>query len=524
MDIAGNRTLYSVFASYAEIQPEKEWLIYERDDQAVFRWTYREFLESVHRAANLLRALGIRAGDAFNLHLGNHPAYPQLILAASYLGAVAMPTNPAATVDELGYQIEHSESRLIFTEARGLETARAVAARTGIRQVLLCDGGGGKAEDCLAYEATLAAQPATPPASEGGADRVVELLYTSGTTARPKGVMLTNASFVYAAEVFRAGSGVRAEDRHLIALPLFHAGAQCHALWPSLIAGASAALLSRFSASRYFAQASTYDATMAALFGALLRMLLSQPPGPADRAHGLRNITFAQNLTPEQYAEWHRRFRVPLQQIWGMTETCGLPVMSPLTGARNLASMGRPVLGYELRVVDAEEREVETGQAGQLIVRGTPGQTLMAGYLRDPGATAQTLRSRPDGTWLFTGDTVRADPEGFLYFVDRGKDLIKRAGENISSTEVEAVLLSCPGILDACVIGAPDPIRDEEVVAVVVGKPGQTLSPEAVRAHCARSLAPFKVPARVEFVDALPRTSVGKIQKQAVRDLLARLR
>jgi crotonobetaine/carnitine-CoA ligase len=203
-----------------------------------------------------------------------------------------------------------------------------------------------------------------------------------------------------------------------------------------------------------------------------------------------------------------------------MTETVGLPVMSPLTGERNLLAMGRPVVGYECRVVDGKGREAPAGEPGELTVRGIPGRTLMLGYLKNPEATAATLRKRRDGTWLFSGDTVYADPEGFLYFLDRGRDLIKRAGENISTVEVEGALWDCPGVLDVCVVGVPDEMRDEAVVAVVVPKPGAALDAQAVQAHCAGRLAPFKVPQRVEFVDSLPRTSVGKIQKQVVRGWL----
>jgi crotonobetaine/carnitine-CoA ligase len=523
VDIAGNRTLYSVLSDRATHEPEREWLVYERDDGQVFRWTVAELLSSVHRAANLLVALGIGPGDVFNLHLANHPAYPQLILAASYLGAVAMPTNPASTADELGYLVAHSESKVIFTEGACLEVARRVAEQTGVKQIVLCETGVPLPEGMPVYEAELAGQPAAPPPGEGAAEKVVQLLYTSGTTARPKGVMLTNANFVFGAEVFRAGSGLRPEDRHLIALPLFHAAAQCHALWPALVGGASVALLARFHASRYFEQAIAHDATLAALFGALLRMLLNQTERPTDRAHRLRNVTFAQNLSPPQYAEWHRRFGAPLQQLWGMTETCALPVMSPLVGERNLLAMGRPVLGYEIKVVDDDGAEVAPGKLGQLIVKGVPGRTLLQGYLKDPAATARTLRQLSDGTWLFSGDTVRADDAGFLYFVDRGRDLIKRAGENISSTEVETTLLGCPGVLDVCVVSMPDPVRDEAVVAVVVRKPDADVTAESIQSFCAQRLARFKVPERVEFVDSLPRTSVGKIQKQIVREHLAAL-
>ncbi len=519
MDIAWDRTLYQDFAGYAEQQPDEEWMVYERGDGDVLRWTYATFLQSVHQAANLLIELGIRAGDVFNLHLSNHPAYAQLILAASHLGATAMPTNPASTEDELAYLVAHSESKAIFTEAGCLDVANRVAADSRIVPVV-CETGEMIPGGYPVYEDALSGQSVEPPDGAGSAEGVVQLLYTSGTTSRPKGVMLTNTCFIYGAEVFARCTGLRREDRHLVALPLFHAGAQCHALWPSLIAGASVAVMARFSASRFFEQAIEYGCTVAAMFGALLRMLLNQPERKTDAAHGIRNVTFAQNLTTAQYETWRRRYKAPLQQLWGMTETCGLPVMSPLTGRRNLPAMGKPVPGYEVKVVDEQREEVGVGTPGEVIVKGIPGRTIMLGYLKNPGATAETLQIHPDGTWLHSGDTVRADDDGFLYFLDRGKDLIKRAGENISSIEVEGVIQVCEGVVDVCVIGVPDEIRDERVVAAVVSKPEADLSEEAIRTYCKKRLAAFKVPERIEFVDTLPRTSVGKIQKQVVRDRL----
>ena len=519
-DTRANRTLYLDFADYAGRQPDREWMVYERADGRVCRWTYAAFLEGVHQAVNLLGEFGIRAGDVFNLHLSNHPAYAQLILAASHLGATAMPTNPASTEDELAYLVGHSGSRLIFAEPGSLDAANQVAADSKI-PVVVCKTGDEVPGGYPVYEDALSGQRAEPPDGRGAAERVVQLLYTSGTTSRPKGVMLTNACFVYGAEAFAAGSGLRRDDRHLVVLPLFHAGAQCHALWPSLVTGASVAVMSRFSAGRFFEQAIVYGCTMAAMFGALLRMLLNQPARKTDAAHGIRNVTFAQNLTSSQYEAWRRRFRAPLQQLWGMTETCGLPVMSPLTDERNLSAMGKPVPGYGVNVVDGKGEEVGAGRPGELIVRGIPGRTVMLGYLKNPAATAETLRRRADGTWLYSGDTVRADEDGFLYFLDRGKDLIKRSGENISSIEVEGVILECSGVADVCVVGVPDEIRDERVVAAVVLVPDANESEETIRSYCAKRLAAFKVPDRVAFVDALPRTSVGKIRKQVVRDRLA---
>jgi crotonobetaine/carnitine-CoA ligase len=521
VDIVGNRTLYSIFRSHAGEQPDRLWLSYESSDEKLSQWTFSEFLDTVHQAVNLLRDLGIGAGDVVDLHLTNHPAFVQVILAASYLGAIALPTSPSCSTEELRYFLEHSEVKLVITQAKYLASVEAVAKATC--SILLLQDGYLPDSRHRCYEAELERQSNTLADGEGSTEKVVQLLYTSGTTSRPKAVMLTNANFVYGSEVFRAATGLDEEDRHLIALPLYHSAAQCHALWPSVIAGCSVSILSRFSASRFFAQATTHGGTMAALFGAPLRMLLNQPEGATDRTHRLRNVTYAQNLTPAQYEEWHRRFGAPLQQLWGMTEICALPIMSPLRGERRLMAMGRPVLGYEAKIVDESGQELPPHVPGQLIVRGTPGHSLMKGYLKDSAATEKTLRQMQGATWLFSGDTARYDEDGFFYFLDRNSDMIKRSGLNISTSEVESVIAALDGVADVCVCGLPDPTRDESVAAVIVRKPATQLTPDEVRAHCAAHLAAHKVPERIEFCEILPRTSVGKVRKNIVREqLLAR--
>ena len=522
MDIAGDRTLYSLFRSYAELQPDHPWLTYESATEQVTEWTYSNFLDEIHQAANLLREFGVGNGDVINLHLSNHPAYPLLILAASCLGSIVLPTSPSCTAEELHYFIEHSEAKLVITHESHLPIVTTANQKRSRAVVLVRDGFSSREYPCL--ETEIDRQTTTVPCGDGSSGKVVQLLYTSGTTSRPKGVMLTNANFIYSAEVFRAATGLRTDDRHLIALPLYHSAAQCHALWPSLIAGASVAIMFRFSASRFFEQAVKYRGTMAALFGAPLRMLLNQPTRLTDRAHSLRNVTFAQNLTCIQYEEWHRRFGAPLQQLWGMTEMAALPIMSPLTGERRLHAIGRPVLGYESKVVDESGKEVPPHVPGELITRGVPGRSLMQGYLKDDEATDRAIRYLDGSTWLFSGDTATYDEDGFFYFVDRSRDMIKRSGLNISTSEVESVIATLEGVADVCVCGLPDATKDESVAAVIVKKPESDVTIDHIRSHCESNLAPYKIPERIEFCESLPRTSVGKIRKNLVRErLLSRI-
>ena len=333
--------------------------------------------------------------------------------------------------------------------------------------------------------------------------------YTSGTTSKPKGVLLTHANYIYGGEVMSKAMRVGPGDRHLIVLPLFHAGAQVHAFIPMLLCGGSVALMERFSATRFVEQAIRHEATLAALFAAPIRMLLAQPRSASDSGTRLRAISYAQNITPQQFEEWHTRFRAPLMQIWGMTETMSLPLMQPLDLPRKPLAMGMPVLGYECKVVDESGKEVPPGTVGELVVSGIPGVSLMKGYFKNPEATASTLR---DG-WLHSGDQAVMDEDGCFFFVDRKKDMIKRAGENVSASEVEEALRQHPAVFDAAVVGVPDPVRDQAIKAYVILNDGARATSEELIAWCRARLSGFKVPERVEFRDVFPRTSVGKIQK-----------
>ena len=339
------------------------------------------------------------------------------------------------------------------------------------------------------------------------------MMYTSGTTSKPKGVLITHANYLHGGEIMAKAMRVGPDDRHLIVLPFFHAGAHIHAFVPSLLAGASAAVMEGFSATRFWDQAIAYGATLAALFAAPVRMLLNQPDRPHHRQHRLRLVTYAQNVTPEEFEAWHARFGVRLMQLWGMTESMSLPLINPLDLPSKPLSMGMPALGAELRVVDDAGQEVPPRTVGELVLQGVPGVSLMKGYFKNPEATAEAMR----GEWLYTGDLAWMDEEGYFYFVDRKKDIIKRAGENVAAGEVEAVLRQHGAVADAAVIGVPDPVRDEAIKALVILREGQRATAEELIEWCGARLSKFKVPEIVEFRETFPRTSVGKIQKHLLR-------
>jgi crotonobetaine/carnitine-CoA ligase len=494
LSVVGDDTLFGVLRGHAERGPDQPWLTFERDDGAARTWGYGEFTAEVEATARRLSELGLGPGIGFLVCLDNHPELIRLVLAAAATGSVAIPADTRLTAREVSHYLEVADVQVVFTRADH-EPAVVAARERGARIVFVgapLDG----------------PQRAGRTTAAGDGRGVFELLFTSGTTSRPKGVMLTGRAVVHGARTLAAGAGYTPDDVPLVALPLYHAAAQMHQLWPTLVLGGHAVVVERFAPSRFFGQATRHGATSSAQFAATLRLLLHRGSSTDARAGRLRHMTFAQNLTETELAEWEARFGIPLQQLWGMTETVGLPLMSPLAGDRRLASVGRPVAGYEVVVRDQRGEPTAPGEPGEITVRVKPGENVTLGYYRNEPATTELLR---DG-WLRSGDMASVDDEGFVYFVGRGRDLIRRAGTNFSALEVEEVVRQVTGVLDVAVVPVHDALGDEAVAAFVVRK-GDHPTEDEIRTHCRTALAAFKRPQRIEFLTELPRTAVGKVQK-----------
>jgi len=497
---AGAGSLADLLRAGAERHPDRELLVYENPDGEVLSWSWAEVLGRSREAAASVAATGAGPGDRIHVHLRNRPEFLFTWFGAALIGASIVPTNGAASVPEMAY-IGHAGTALSVTEAAAAADVAAARAAAGVAgPVLPCEGDGLRA-------AAAAQEPAVDPAAELG------VIYTSGTTSRPKGVIVTHANYLYAGEVVAKAIALRPDDRLIVALPLFHANAQYYSTMGALSAGATLVLLPRFSAGRFVGQCIRHEATVASLFAAPIRMILAQEPLTEWRRHRLRVALFAQNVGESELALWEERIGAPLLQLYGMTETIGPPLMNPIWGRRRADALGKVSLGYTCRVVREDGSEAGPGESGQLLVGGIPGVSVTRGYLDDPEATAELLA---DG-WLHTGDLVRVDADGFFSFVDRRKDMIKRAGENVAAGEIEAVVLEHPEVRDVAVVGVPDPIRDEAIVAFVVPRTDVGLDPEELLAWCAERLSKFRVPGAIEIREELPRTSVGKVQKHLLR-------
>ena len=475
--------------------------------------TYGDFQREVYRVANVFLRLGVRKGDKVALLLSNCPEFLLAVFAAAEIGAIFVPINTAFSADEVRYVLDHSDSGYLIADQSYCPLVARVRERCPhLKRVIVLQKN--NEPDCLGWEELLHGASIDSPSVSVQPDDLASITYTSGTTDRPKGAMLAQFTYAFAPQKRAEALGWNERDRALVMLPLFHVNALCHIALAMISVGGSLVLRDRFSASHFWDEVREYGVTTSSLMRTIPTILLNLPEKPDDGKNPLRLAVAL--LPPELHLRFEERFDITVVGSYSLTEDI-LSVLGPVDKTkRKLGSCGLQAAPevHKIRILDDKGTDLPPGQLGE-IVKQSP--AAMRGYYKNPAATAEALR---DG-WLYTGDLGYLDEDGFLYFIDRKKDMIKRGDENISAEEVERVLNSHPMIAEAAVIGVPDPIRQEEVKAFVVLKlPGtaETVPPKEIWNFCQEHLAAFKVPRYIEYRESLPKTSSAKIQKSLLRE------
>ncbi|MDB5865116.1 MAG: long-chain fatty acid--CoA ligase [Betaproteobacteria bacterium] len=500
-------TLHGAFESRASRDASRAFILFgERT------WSWQAFDQAVCAIASLLLARGIGKGDRVAVSGRNSDAHVLMLFAAARIGAIMVPVNPEFGVQEARYVLHHAEVSGVVASGDTLAVVREACAGLATPPwFLMLDGPRDGVPGLL--DAAEAAQPRQLPANVT-ADDTVLIVYTSGTTGFPKGAMHSQRSFVTGGEAFVQRVYLQHDDRVMVVLPLFHINALFYSVAGTLAAGCAMVVVPRFSASTFWQTALEYGATEVNIIEAIGAILANRPRTEFRADHKLRAIY---GVRHSMEATFRDEFRVPhLIGGYGMTEIPGV-TCNPVEGLRKPGSMGPvgrhpdPARAWaQCRVVDEDGRDVGVNEEGELLVR-TP--IVMQGYFHD---AEQTREAFEDG-WFRTGDLVRRDEDDYFFFVSRKKDIIRRRGENIAGAELDRVIGSHPAVHEAAAIAVPAELGEDEILVLVVLKPGHTASAQDIAQWCRQHLAAQKVPRYVLFVQDLPHTPTHKVLKAQLK-------
>lgn len=501
----GDGTIADVLRARAERTPDDPFVTFGETTIG-----YGEMVDRAERAAGALAGLGLAPGDRVATVLPNSLELLDVWLGAAVGGYVLVPVNTGLVGDGLRYVLEHSEAKAVAVDgplAGALADALPADAGPAVR---LVRDPAAPAEvrlaDVLAAGDAAAAPTAVDP------DGLATILYTSGTTGMPKGVMNGHRPYLTAGVEFtRRFLRLGTDDVLYTSLPLFHVNAQMLSVMGSIVSGRPLVLAPRFSASRFFDEIRRHRATVFNYIGAMLTMLAKQPARADDAENPIR-VAVGGAAPLELWRDFERRFGLEILEIYGLTETACFCLGSP-PDAIKPGKLGTAVSWAEVDVRREDGGRADDGEPGEIVVRPKRDGVIFRGYLKNREATDEALA----GGWFHTGDRGRRDDDGYLVFLDRLKDVIRRRGENISSYEVERAVNTHPDVAESAAVGVPSELGEEDVMIVVVPRPGAEIDPAALRAHCGERLAAFMVPRYVLVRDALPKTATQRVQKFELR-------
>jgi len=506
---AHDGTLPGMLQSRARVDPARPFLCF---DKKVI--SYGDTEKAVERLAQTLAERGIGKSDRVAVMALNSDKFVFLFFALARLGAILVPVNPTLSVDEAAYILRHAQIVAAFCDQSALQIAQKACAEEN-RRVWITD---------IAALMDLPEAPAVKMPDDVQPDDTCIILYTSGTTGFPKGVMHSQRNFVLAGEAFVERMHLEPEDRLFMVLPLYHMNAFFYSLGGALATGASLLIAPKFSASKFWRQAAEGGATQVNLLAAVGNILVRRPRSEYTPEHCIRKV-YGAPITRETDAAFRTDFGISvLIEGYGMTEIPGA-CNNPFQGPQKLGSMGKPARHpdhsmpfADMCVLDEKGNPLPAGQTGELAVR-TP--IIMQGYYRDPEQTANAFR----GDWFLTGDLGYRDADGYYYFVARKKDIIRRRGENISGAELDRVIAGHPDVSEVAAIAVPSDLGEDDILVALLPRPGAVCDIHTIAVWCAERLAPMKRPRYYVVVDSLPKTPSERIAKFKLKQdatLLAR--
>lgn len=507
----------SLLAERARGRGDHPFLIWHPFEDTPRTWTYGTFAHDVERIAAGLLARGIGAGDRVLIHLDNCPELLLAWYACARIGAVGVTTNARSSADELTYFAEHAEVKGAITQPAFAELVAASTRSAGWLVVTSHDAGvpagpGTRPSGAEAF-ASLYGDPQSVPSRPADPMAPIGVQYTSGTTSRPKGVVWTHANALWGARVNAAHEDLRASDVHLVYLPLFHTNAQAYSVLAALWAGATCVLLPRWTTSRFWDLSLQYKCTWTSMVWFCLNALAKTTP--PDHHH--YRLWGNGMCSPPQDA----LYGVKTVGWWGMTETISHGIVGHADLDNRPLAIGKPAPEYGVAIEHDDGTPVEPGEMGNLKILGTRGVSLFKEYLHNTDATNDAYDA--DG-WFITGDQVTLHEDGFISFTGRDKDMLKIGGENVAAAEIERVLMELPEVVEVAVVGRKHRMLDEEAVALLLvqGGPGAVEAglPDRALAACRAKLADFKVPAEVRVMQEFPRSTLEKIAKAKLREML----
>jgi crotonobetaine/carnitine-CoA ligase len=508
-----DRSIGRILAEKAARVPDRPFLLW--GDQ---RYRYADLERLTNRYANGFAAQGIGFGDHVAVMLPNTPEFLWVIWGLGKIGAVAVPINTAAKGEMLRYFIDQSDASCVLVDDEWAERAAALQPQLGKVERWFYRGPKALADcglaNALDFTVLDSADESRPPPQRVRHDDTHLLMYTSGTTGPSKGVMSPHSQGHAVGRALALDFGYRPDDVLYTCLPLFHGNALWYTVYAALWADAAVALSPRFSATRFWDEIRSSGATQFNTLGAMTNIIWKLPPGPHERDHQLR-LCMTVPVPREIYAELQQRYGVTITSVFAMTENFAMTRFRPDDPAAKAGSAGHPHGACELRIVDDDLSDLPSGEVGEILVRPLIEGAMMKGYYKMPDETA---REFVDG-WFRTGDRGTLDADGFLYFVDRKKEAIRRRGENISAYEVELILSRHPAILEVAAIPVSSEMSEDDVMVYVVLKPGAELTEAEVVHFAAEHMSYFMVPRFVEFIGALPKTASEKLEKYKLKQL-----